>query len=234
MSMMSELLDIEGAGRLPRSRTGVIAFILTTLGVLLGATVDMAWLILAGAGIFGPNVLRELGLLRDRDELQQEVARRAGLHAYLIGGLLTLTMVIAKEWGSTDLDDNGTSAAVILLAFMIPYMYSYLTSFWGPIKAAQRILLAFGLFWLIFNVLGNLNNPVAMVMQCLVALPFFGLALLSRFRPRITGVLLVFVSIFAFFFFGMYRTLATNETGGLAVVLLLLVPSPIPVSRCSG
>ncbi len=120
MNMIGELLDNEGDGRLPRSRTGAIAFLLTTAGVLLGATVDMAFLILAAAGIFGPNLLRELGLLRDRDELQQAAALRAAMRAYLVGGLFTMAVVIAHEWGSADLDDNSYSAAILLLAFLVP------------------------------------------------------------------------------------------------------------------
>ena len=225
MSVISELLDREGDGRLPRSRTGLIAFLLTTAGVFLGATVVMAFLILAAAGIFGPNLLREFGLLRDRDELQQAASLRAAMHAYLIGGLFTLAVVIAHEWGSADLDHNAYSAAILLLAFLVPYFCSYLTSFWGTQKAAQRILLAFGFFWLLFNVIGNIMSPVAMIMQSLIALPFFVLAQLSRRLPRVTGLLLLAVAIFAFFFFGLYEAfIATENFGAMAVVLLLWLP----------
>jgi len=225
LNAIRELLDNEAAGRLPRSRAGLISFVLTTLGILLGSTVDQAFLILAAAGIFGPNLLRELGLLHDQDELQREAARRAAMHAYLIGGLFTMTVVIALEWGSADLDDNAYSAAILLLAFLVPYFCSYVTSFWGPTKAAQRILLAFGLFWLVFNVLGNLRHPVAMVMQCLVALPFFALAFTSRRFPRTTGVLLLALAAFAFVFFDLYIAFLSAENfGKMAVILLLWLP----------
>jgi len=225
VNAIRELLDREGQGRLPRSRAGLISFVLTTAGILLGATVDMAFLTLAAAGIFGPNLLREFGLLRDQDELQREASRRAAMHAYLIGGLFTMIVIIALEWGSADLDDNAYSAAILLLAFLVPYFCSYLTSFWGAVKAAQRILLAFGLFWLIFNVLGNLRNPVAMVMQCLVALPFFALAFTSRRFPRVTGVLLLAVAVFTFIAFDLYVAFLSAENfGKMAVVLLLWLP----------
>ena len=225
MSVIRDLWDGQGDGRLPRSRTGLIAFALTSLGVLLGATVDMAFLILAGAGIFGPNLLRELGLLRDRDEWQQAAARRAAMHAYLVGGLFTLALVVTQEWGSADLDDNAYSAAVLLLAFLVPYFLSYLTSFWGPMKAAVRILFAFGLFWLLFNILSNLTSPVAMFMQCLVAVPFFALGLLGLRFPRVTGVLLMLAAIFFFFAFDVHEGFRSTENfGSMAVFLLFLLP----------
>lgn len=224
MKGIRELLGGKEGGELRRSRTGTIAFLLTTIGVLLGATVDMAFLILAAAGIFGPNLLREFGWLRDRDEFQTEAARRAGHHAYLVGGLFTLILVIAREWGSADLDDNDYSAAIVLLAFLVPYMFSYLTSFWGARKAACRILLAFGLFWLLFNILGNIMNPLAMLMQCLVALPFFLLAWMSGRVPRVTGILLVLLALFFFMQFDMYEAFTGERQSAMAVILLLWVP----------
>lgn len=225
MNAIRELLDKEGAGRLRRSRTGFISCALTTLGILLGSTVDQAFLILAAAGIFGPNLLREFGLLRDQDELQREASQRAAMRAYLIGGLFTMIVIIALEWGSADLDDNAYSAAILLLAFLVPYFCSYLTSFWGPVKAAQRILFAFGLFWLLFNVLGNLRDLLAMVMQCLVALPFFVLAFSSRRFPRATGVLLLAFAIFAFIAFDLHTAFLSSENfGKMAVILLLWLP----------
>jgi len=225
MNLFRELMDKEGDGRLPRSHTGTIAFLLTTFGVLLGATIDMGFLILAAAGIFGPNLLRELGLLRDRDELQREASQRAAMRAYLVGGLFTMTVVIAQEWGSADLDDNAYSAAVLLLAFLVPYFCSYLTSFWGPGKATQRILLAFGLFWLLFNALGNLADPVAMLMQNLVAAPFFVLAFTSRRYPRMTAVILLATAASAFVAFDLVEAFTGRENfGAMAVILLLWLP----------
>ena len=225
MNVITELLGRDEDNRLPRSRSGIVAFWLTALGVLLGATVDMGFLILAAAGIFGPNLLREFGVLHDRDELQKEASRRAAMHAYLFGGLFTLTVVIVQEWGSADLDDNAYSAAVLLCSFLVPYFCSYLTSFWGPRKSAQRILMTFGLFWLLFNILGNLTHPVAMLMQCLVAVPFFVLAMTARRLPRITGAVLVALAVVAFLLFDLHEAFLDGENfGAMAVILLLWLP----------
>jgi len=147
------------------------------------------------------------------------------MRAYLVGGLFTMIVIIALEWGSADLDDNAYSAAVLLLAFLVPYFCSYLTSFWGAEKAVRRILLAFGFFWLVFNVLGNLRHPVAMLMQCLVALPFFVLAFTSHRFPRVTGVVLLALAVFAFIFFDLHVAFLSSENfGKMAVILLLWLP----------
>jgi hypothetical protein len=71
-------------------------------------------------------------------------------------------------------------------------MFSSLFSYWGPHKTAFRILFIFGCAWGIFNILGNLRNPIAMIMQLLVTTaPFFALAFISRRWPRVAGGLLV-------------------------------------------
>jgi len=225
MSLFRELIDPEGTGRLPRSRAGIAAFALTAAGFLLGATVDQLFLVLAAAGLFGPNLQRELGWLRDRDEWQTAVARRAAMHGYLFGGLITIAVVISIEAGSTDFDDSAYSAVTLLFAYLVPYLFSYLTSFWGATASARRILLAFGTVWLLFNVLGNLKDPLALVMQCLVAVPFFALAWSCRRFPRSTGGLLLAAAVASFVLFDLERAFVSPEHfSALAVTLLFPLP----------
>jgi len=93
--------------------------------------------------------------------------------------------------------------------------------FWGVRTAAFRILLAFGLFWLVFALLaaglfGFLRHPF-------VVLPFFVLALTSRRWPRISGGLLIALSIFAWFFFHLHQVLSGNM-GAFSVLLVLFLP----------
>jgi hypothetical protein len=76
-------------------------------------------------------------------------------------------------------------------------MFSSLFSYWGPHKTAFRILIIFGCAWAVFNILGNLRDPIAMAMQLLVTTaPFFVLAYVSRRWPRVAGGLLLAVSVF--------------------------------------
>jgi hypothetical protein len=210
-----------GPGRLRFSPVTMASVLLVAAGLVLGAAVDMAWLCLFALGVFGPPLLRLAGLLRDQDEFQREAARRAGHHAYLAGGLFLVVMVIVRSWGVRNLEQDRVPAAAALVVLLVVYLLSYLTSFWGARKAAMRILLVFGLFWLGFVVLEN--RGVALLMQSLVPLPLLALALLSRWWPRTSGAVLLGLGVFAGFFFKLERALSGSE-GALIVILLLVVP----------
>jgi len=202
------------------SPVGIISFGFVAAGLILGATVDMAWLILFALGVFGQALLRELGLLGDRNEFQRQAAFRAGYRAYLVGGVFLIGVMIAKGWGYKDLGWDQFPIHPFLTAMVMTYFLSYLTDYWGARKAAFRILLVFGIFWLIFalleaGVFGLLTNPFFIV-------PFV-LAITSSRWPRISGGVLLILSIFMFFFFNLQRIL-TGDLGSLFVILLLLLP----------
>jgi hypothetical protein len=200
---------------------GLASFLLAVAGLVLGATVDMAWLILFALGVFGPALLRETGLLRDRDEFQREAALRAGYRAYLAGGLFLAVVVIARSWGVRNLDHDQFSASTALVVLLLVYLLSHLTSFWGARKAAFRVLLVFGLFWLAFVVLSH--RGIEMLMEALVPLPMIVLALTSLRWPRVSGAILVALAIYGFFFLNLQRAFEGNP-GALMVILLLLMP----------
>jgi hypothetical protein len=175
----------------------------------------------SGRGVFGPALLRETGLLEDRDEFQREAALRAGYRAYLIGGLFLLVVVIVRSWGYRDLDHDQFSASTALVVFLVIYLLSQLTSFWGARKAAFRILLVFGVFWFSFVVLAH--RGLAMLMESLVPLPLLVLAFSSRRWPRVSGTLLLVLGISGVFFFNLDRVFR-GDSGALLVILLLLLP----------
>jgi hypothetical protein len=210
-----------GPGRLHFSAVGLASLVLVVAGLVLGAAVDMAWLCLFALGVFGPPLLRLAGLLRDQDEFQRAAAQRAGYHAYLAGGLFLVIMVIVKSWGVRNLEQDRISAAAVLVVLLLVYLLSYLTSFWGARRAAARILLVFGVFWLGFVLLEN--RGIALLTQSLVPLPLLLLALLSRWWPRASGAVLLALGVFAVFFFHLERAFRGNE-GALIVILLLVVP----------
>jgi hypothetical protein len=202
------------------SPVSIAAAALVAAGLVMGAVVDMAWLALFAAGAFGPSLLREVGLLRDRDEFQRQAARRAGHHAYLFGGALLAAVTIARQAGTQNLDHDAFPASMALAALVVVYLLSYVTSFWGAQKAATRVLLAFGTFWLVFIVLshGPLPNP-----EWAVALPFFALALAGRRWPRATGGVVLLAAAAAAVLFRLDRALRL-DAGAIAVSLLLLLP----------
>jgi len=203
------------------SPVGLASLGLVAAGLILGAVVDMAWLILFAVGVFGPVFLREAGLLKDRDEFQREAAFRAGYRAYLVGGIFLAAVTIAKSWGHASLGHEEFPASLALTVLVMVYFLSYLTDYWGARKAAFRILLAFGFFWLMFALLEA--GPLGLLRHPHVVLPFFVLAFTSRRWPRMSGILLIALSMFAFFYFHLGRGLP-GKPAGLFVILILFLP----------
>lgn len=109
------------------SRTSLIAGAIVVAGFWL-SSVSWWFFLLVGIGTFGPGLLREFGVLNDRDD--------------------------------------------------------------------------------VFAILSNLGSEwtgwTALLLHPLIALPFFGLAWLSRRWPRIAGLLLLALAVFFFRFFGFF------------------------------
>lgn len=176
------------------SKATILGGGLAIAGLLL-TTVHFGFLALAGLGIFGPGLLREVGWLRDQDEFQRRAAQRAAYHAFLLTGMLAFALYAYSRAGGT-LAKAEELSLVYIASLCLTWMFSSLFSFWGPRTAAFRILLTFGTAWGIFNILGNLQSPVGMLMQLLVTTaPFFLLAFASRRWPRLSGVLLLAISL---------------------------------------
>lgn len=203
------------------STTGFISGVLVAAGLILGATVNMAFWILFILGAFGPTALRAVGWLRDLDEFQLEAARRAGHHAFLATGVFLGIVVITKQWGTANLEHDAYSASAVLSVLVTTYFMSRLVSFWGARGAAFRILLVFGGFWLTFAVLSH--RGVEMFMEGLIALPFFLLAFASRHWPRASGALLLLCAGIAFLLFRLDRAFH-GEQGAVVVAVAFMMP----------
>lgn len=220
--------------RLP-TLPGLIAGALVILGVLLWMFVSKGLLFLAGLGAFGPGFLRELGWLRDHDEFQRAAAHRAGYHAYLIGGLLTVTLASALGWREGRIPDAAEWLRLILIVLWLTWLFSALSAYWGARKTASRVLLTFGSFWALFviaELVGDFQLPrnahdfwmglLGLGAGVMFVGPFFLLAWSAGRWPRRTGIILLGVAaVFA---------VITAPRGGLrwSTVLLtdalLLVP----------
>jgi hypothetical protein len=201
---------------------------LVTLGLLLcSLTWKFLWLV--ALGTFGPGVLREFGWLDDEDEFRRQAARRAGYHAYLAGGLLTFFLLgVFRDDPAADATPAAL-LATILVVMWFTWLLSSLFSFWGARRATVRLLLTFGMVWLLFNLLANTGSeysgPVAIFMQCSLALPFFGAAYCARRWPRLAGLLLLLFALFFFLFFHLYEIIGSGDPlgKGRAIVLTLFV-----------
>jgi hypothetical protein len=171
------------------------------LGFALAQWYRWDFLALVGLGAFGPGILRELGWLNDQDEFQRRAAHRAGYHAFVVTGVVAFIIYAYTRAGGT-LKQAEELSMVYLALLWFTWLFSSLFSYWGPRRTAFRILFGFGCVWGVFNVLGNLRDPLGMLMQLLVTTaPFFVLAYVSRRWPRVAGAFLVALSLF---FLGYY------------------------------
>lgn len=190
------------------TRTNLVAGGMFVAGLLLTGA-SWWFLLLAAAGACGPGLLREMGLLRDKDEFQRRADYRAGYHAFLACGLTAFVLVAYFRSGERDVKDPQELATLFLVLLWFAWLFSSLHSYWGTQKAAARILLGFGFAWFVFAVVSNVGSEwtgwAALLLHPLLAAPFFALAWLSRRRPRIAGCLLLCTAVFLFQFLGMFR-----------------------------
>ncbi len=204
------------------SAADFVSLVFVVVGLLLGVTVDMLWLSLFAAGALGPALLREAGLLRDRDEFQRDASRRAGHRAYLAGALVTAIITVVKNRGTAALERDAYSASAILTVMIVVYFMTYLFSFWDARAAATRILLAFGTLWLAFVALSE-GFSIGGLMEGLTVLPFFLFAWLTHRWPRVAGAGLLLVTCGLFWLFKIPRAFEGN-VGSFFVFVVFLLP----------
>lgn len=211
--------------RRPATAT-LVGAILVILGFLL-TSIDWRFLALAALGTFGPGILREWGWVKDKDEFQMRALHRAGYHAYLAGGLTAFVLVGIIRSAGEVAEHAGELVTLVLAVLWFTWLLSSLFSFWGPRRTVSRILLIFGSVWLLFNIIGNIEQGiVAIIMQSLVAVPFFLLAWVARRWSRVAGVFLLLVAAFFFYFFGLYEVFGPDPMarGRIMVIVLFLGP----------
>lgn len=217
----------ERATRRPWRPTPValVAGALVLAGFLL-AEIDWGFFALAGLGALGPGVLRELGWLRDKDEFQQEAARRAGYHGFLAAGLVAFALTAWYRRHPDHLAHPGNPVELILAVLWFTWLLSSLLAYWGARRMAVRILLIFGGVWLLFNIAaGWEQGPLGVLMQSLLALPFLAMAWLAGRRPRVAGLVLLGCVAFFAWFFGLYRVAQDPfGRGRIFVIIFFLGP----------
>jgi hypothetical protein len=186
------------------SRATLVAAALVILGLLL---TEVSWwfVILVGLGALGPGVLREFGLLKDKDELQMRAAHRAGYHAFLVAGLLAFLLVGWIRSGERQLRNPEELSTLFLAVLWCTWLFSSLFAYWGVQRTAVRILLIFGTCWLLFILADEHGSLLGLLIHSLIAAPFFVLAWGARRWPRVTGILLLAAVAFFVRFFGWYR-----------------------------
>lgn len=216
----------------------LIAAALVVLGVGLWMFVGKAFLWVAGLGAFGPGILRELDWLKDQDEFQREAARRAGYHAYLVGGSIAVIAASALDLGPPNPGGPGEWVTLLLLVLWVTWLFSALLEYWGAQKTVARVLMTFGVFWLVFvvaSLIGEFGPPestgdliqglLGVAAGLFVVVPFFLLAWSAQRWPKQTGALLLLVGagFIAVFFRPVNPNMQLSSTFMTATMLLVPV-----------
>lgn len=190
-------------GRVLPVPAGLIAGALVIVGVLLWMFVNKGLLVVAGLGAFGPGILRELGWLNDHDEFQRQAARRAGYHAWLVGGLAAVLVLSVLQWGRQGAEISIEWVGLILGLMWLTWLFSALLTYWGARRTTTVVLIVFGSFWLLFAVATIISEAgeyglgtalLGVVAGITIVGPFFLGAWAVHRWPRITGSALVAVA----------------------------------------
>lgn len=207
--------------------TSLVAVSIAAAGLVL---TSFSWwfLLLTAAGAFGPGLLREFGVLRDKDEHQQLTNYRAGYHAYLACGTAALVLLAFMRSFEGVLQYTQELATLLVAVLWFTWFLSSLFSYWGVKTAAYRILIGFGCAWLVFAVLSNTGKEwtgwTALLLHPLLVAPFFLVAWSSQRYPRPSGVLLLVISLFLLQFFGAFRMTGENFINKTLVLILFVGP----------
>jgi hypothetical protein len=221
-----------------------IVTLVLVIGGWLAADQGPDWLIgLSFLGLFGSLILREVGVLRWRDEFQREAVMRAGMHALIAVGLVVTLVMATQGFGGTSYMGGPVEYAdafpvsVVFWVLAVTWGLSWLLQFWGARQGAFRILLMFmavltlvATVSLVFTALRGHQQQLHAIITGYGQLAMGWLAVMACRRwPRVTGTALVAVTALA-----LKTVLPTlRQFGGLdgylavlvAVVMPLLVPA---------
>jgi hypothetical protein len=186
-----------------RDPVAVASFVLTWGGFVLGS-LRREFFALIAVGLFGPWLLRGLGLLK-QDEFREEAARRAAEIALATTGVFLVGVLAANGMGGTysqsvKITYDAIPASLPLVILALSYQIASLMRFWGVRIAASRIFFSLGIVWILLTVAVVFLEKASMSAEdiavfALIALFFMGLAVLSLRRPRIAGGVALLLSI---------------------------------------
>lgn len=237
---MNELIGNAGTGIIRNRLAGWLPHILAVGGLIL-AIFDSRFLILAAAGLFGPGILAELGLLRV-EEFRLETNRRAAHQAFLVTGVLLVLVSAFEGCGQRysaemhEIDDAipASFAATVLLAV---YYLSGLVRYWGARVAARRILVFYGAvfaalyvaaLFLARDMMDGVPWGDTLKFAGFVAL-IHGASTLARWRPRLAAVVVAVAMVWMFILSGTWRMMTPDssfpwEVSFEVVIYFLLLP----------
>ncbi len=206
----------------------IILLILIAGGLILGTTVSGWFYLLAAVGIFGPVILKAFGLMPETDEFQKRITDIAARNGYLAAGIYFILIMMLIQLDILKITDQKSLWIFGFTLTISTYYISYALCFWNTVKAGQRILFAFGFFWLTFVILSEWGNWTAFLIELLVVpLPFILLIFLSRKYPRTAGLILIGIAVFGIFFFDFYKLFLGNFQ---YIFAFMILPLPLIIA----
>ena len=197
-------------------------FVASVVGALV---VSPFFAIGAAFAAFLPDLLRLLGVLQDTDEFQAEASGRASRLALVTGSFYMATLFDLTSAGVVEADAHRDAWLIGLTVVLTVRYVAYAMTFWNASRAAPKVLITFGLFWLTFVVLSEWGSWIPLAIEAAAVVgPFAaGAALVGRF-PRSVGAGAILLAVGAFVFFGMYRLFLGDLT---ALIVFILIPMPL-------
>lgn len=184
-------------------------FAYAALIVMLGVFVDRMFYVALVAVAFIRPLLREAGVLSDRDERQVSVSHRSSHIAFLLAMALAAALFVKQA--VVDLEEPNYELSLLLFVPLLTKLAAWQLTSRGRRRAALSMGFAVGAFWLLFSMLAGDFNPQLAV----GGLPLAATLLALRWE-RAGGALLLGLGVFAFFFFGR-----------MSLIVLFLLPTPL-------
>ncbi len=178
--------------------------------VLLGIFVNRGFYVPLVAVAFIRPLLREVGLLADRDERQVSVSHRSSHIAFLLAMAMASAMFVKQAFV-----ENRAPAYELSLLLFIPLLVKFAA--WqftsrGRRRCALGIGFVIGGAWLLFTALEGQLSPEFAV----GGLPVLATLLAIKWE-RVGGAILLALGLFAIYFFG----------SEMVLIVLLLLPTPL-------
>jgi len=186
---------------------GIVAYGIVL--VLLGIFVDRAFYIPLVAIAFVRPVLREAGLLSDRDERQVSVSHRSSHLAFLLA--MGLAAALFVKQGVVDMEEPAYELSLLLFVPLLVKFVAWQMTSCGRRRAALGMGFVVGGFWLLFSMAAGDFNPQLAV----GGLPLLATLIALKWE-RVGGTLLLGLGGFAIYFIG-----------DMSLIVALLLPSPL-------
>jgi hypothetical protein len=178
--------------------------------VLLGIFVDRAYYVPLVAVAFIRPLLREAGLLSDRDERQVSVSHRSSHFAFLVS--MAIAGVLFVKQSVVDLEEPAYELSLLLFVPLLVKLFSWQMTSCGRRRAALGMGFTIGGFWLLFTAgEGQLSPEFAVG-----GLPVLATLLALKWE-RLGGALLLAMGVATIYFFGPRMIL----------IVVLLLPTPL-------